>query len=334
MNRVVTRCVNVRFRMQRQAVELESGCYITLSMNTDLKYSNGSVATRKFQCFVCTCGKAYGFIKHDLVVLINEDSEPCTVWHKNTPTFMSANIRRCEMWNCGQDKRVTTLRINEMYNITGICQFHKSVANCDKWPVYKGGQHRNFHCNSWTWTAFTRLSYFASRGKIYGTHYTGSWAGAWKCVNLVTKKNIRSVFSGMLCHVYHSTRRNVPQNMDLQQHRLQNLTRRKIVALPLPEFKFPWPTPKMVTIVTELPHPAMPSYTTHVLFCNNTCEIRLFWLHRACWYKPNVPARCTTHRFVVAEAYYHVHLFGCKIWMSTTDGTALSNITYITMSYH
>jgi len=26
-----------------------------------------------------------------------------------------------------------------MYNITGICQFCKSVANCDKWPVYKGG---------------------------------------------------------------------------------------------------------------------------------------------------------------------------------------------------
>jgi hypothetical protein len=40
--------INILFmvlRMQRQVVELECR-YITLSMNRDLKYSNGSVATR------------------------------------------------------------------------------------------------------------------------------------------------------------------------------------------------------------------------------------------------------------------------------------------------
>jgi hypothetical protein len=79
MNRVVIRCANVPFRMQRQQVELESEYYITLSMNRDLKYSNGPVATRKFKCFVRTCGKECGFIRHDLVVKTNEDSEPCTV---------------------------------------------------------------------------------------------------------------------------------------------------------------------------------------------------------------------------------------------------------------
>jgi len=35
-------------RVQRQAVELECRC-ITLSRNRDLKYNNGSVATRKLQ---------------------------------------------------------------------------------------------------------------------------------------------------------------------------------------------------------------------------------------------------------------------------------------------
>jgi hypothetical protein len=171
-----------------------------------------------------------------------------------------------------------------MYNITGTWQFRKSVANCDKWPVYKGGQHRNFHCISWRWITITRPGYFASGGKIYGTHYTGSWAGPWNCVNLVTKKNRSSVFSGMLRRVYQLTRRNIPENMTFQQHRLENLTRRKTVALPLPAFKFPWSTPKMVTIVTELHHPAMPSYTAHIsIFCNNTCERRSFWLHRARW---------------------------------------------------
>jgi hypothetical protein len=42
--------------VQRQVVELESG-YRTCLMNRDLKYSNGSVATRKFQSLVHTCGE-------------------------------------------------------------------------------------------------------------------------------------------------------------------------------------------------------------------------------------------------------------------------------------
>jgi hypothetical protein len=50
----VTTCVNPQFRVQRQAVELECR-YITLSMNRDLNYSNGSVATRKLQPVVRTC---------------------------------------------------------------------------------------------------------------------------------------------------------------------------------------------------------------------------------------------------------------------------------------
>jgi len=59
-NRVVTRRANVLYRMQRQKVESESEYYKTLSMNRDLKYSNGPVATRKFLCFVRTCEKNGG----------------------------------------------------------------------------------------------------------------------------------------------------------------------------------------------------------------------------------------------------------------------------------
>jgi hypothetical protein len=50
----VTTCVNPEFRVQRQAAELECR-YTTLSINRDLKYSNGSVATRKLQSVVRTC---------------------------------------------------------------------------------------------------------------------------------------------------------------------------------------------------------------------------------------------------------------------------------------
>jgi hypothetical protein len=50
------KCTVKEFRVHRQVVELESR-YRTLSMNRDLKYSNGSVATRKFQSLVSTCGE-------------------------------------------------------------------------------------------------------------------------------------------------------------------------------------------------------------------------------------------------------------------------------------
>jgi hypothetical protein len=46
-------CAKVQFRVQRLVVELESR-YVTLSMNRDLKFSNGLVATRKFQFLVHT----------------------------------------------------------------------------------------------------------------------------------------------------------------------------------------------------------------------------------------------------------------------------------------
>jgi hypothetical protein len=52
-------CANVQFRVQKQVVRLESR-YITLSMNRELQYSNGSFATRKFQSVVHTCGESLG----------------------------------------------------------------------------------------------------------------------------------------------------------------------------------------------------------------------------------------------------------------------------------
>lgn len=48
-------CSNVQFELQRQAVGLYRG-YLTLPVNRE-KYSNGSVAARKFHCFVHTGGE-------------------------------------------------------------------------------------------------------------------------------------------------------------------------------------------------------------------------------------------------------------------------------------
>jgi hypothetical protein len=47
-------CRNVKYSVQKPVVELESR-YIALSMNRDLKYSNGLYATREFQRNFRTC---------------------------------------------------------------------------------------------------------------------------------------------------------------------------------------------------------------------------------------------------------------------------------------
>jgi hypothetical protein len=45
-----------------------------------------------------------------------------------------------------QDKQVESFPVMNMYCITGICQFHRNVANCDKWFTYKGAKLHRFYC--------------------------------------------------------------------------------------------------------------------------------------------------------------------------------------------
>ena len=41
-----------------------------------------------------------------------------------------------------------------IYNIIGIFRFHKIVDNCDRWPVYKGGDLHRFYCNWEPWVLY------------------------------------------------------------------------------------------------------------------------------------------------------------------------------------
>jgi hypothetical protein len=67
-------CSNVESELQGQAVGLDRG-YVTLPVNRE-KYRNGSVATRKFQCFLCTGGEKMKVDGLQGVVLIAEDLGP------------------------------------------------------------------------------------------------------------------------------------------------------------------------------------------------------------------------------------------------------------------
>jgi hypothetical protein len=42
-----------------------------------------------------------------------------------------------------QDKQVTKLCSN---NVIGVCRCRKSLANCERWPTYEGGQLHKCYC--------------------------------------------------------------------------------------------------------------------------------------------------------------------------------------------
>jgi hypothetical protein len=68
-------CSNVQSELQRQAVGLDRG-YLTLPVNRE-KYSNGSVATREFQCVVHTGGEKMDFGSQVVVLMVEWITGSC-----------------------------------------------------------------------------------------------------------------------------------------------------------------------------------------------------------------------------------------------------------------
>ena len=48
-----------------------------------------------------------------------------------------------KLWPRLKINRWQSFGVIKMYIMTGIWLFHRSVANCDRWVIYKSGQ---FHC--------------------------------------------------------------------------------------------------------------------------------------------------------------------------------------------
>ena len=51
-----------------------------------------------------------------------------------------------KLWPQLKTNRWPSYWVMNMYNITGTCQFHRSVANCDKRFTYKGAKIHRFYC--------------------------------------------------------------------------------------------------------------------------------------------------------------------------------------------
>jgi hypothetical protein len=65
----------------------------------------------------------------------------CGGW--NCPYSIKINVK---LWSRFKTYRWPSYGLMTMCNIIRMCWFHKSVANCDKWPTYKGGQLDRFYC--------------------------------------------------------------------------------------------------------------------------------------------------------------------------------------------
>ena len=97
-----------------------------------------------------TCGKEWRFIGREAVLIIKEDSGPCTVWQKTIQLFRSANIARlnlhikqstkCETVAKIQDTYVAKLWSNEhVYHrnltVPWKCGQLRPVADLQGWPT-------------------------------------------------------------------------------------------------------------------------------------------------------------------------------------------------------
>ena len=134
-------CANVYFRVQRRVVKLESW-HLALLMN-----SNGSAATRKFQSVVHNCGERmevgwttgssvseWGFLPMyspitGTIKLCRSATREGLNSHRKPNTKRELNINMLPRYG-----------VITIHNITEICWFRKSVANCDRRLIYKGGQ--------------------------------------------------------------------------------------------------------------------------------------------------------------------------------------------------
>jgi hypothetical protein len=92
-----------------------------------------------------------------VVLLMNEDLHPYTVWCKNYTalcrptqggwTYAWSVALNMKLWSGFGINRWPGYGITAMYSIMGNCQCHKSVANCDRWPTYKNGHFHRFCCS-------------------------------------------------------------------------------------------------------------------------------------------------------------------------------------------
>ena len=126
-------CGKLQFRVQRQLVEFESR-YITRLMNMDFNYNFESDATRKFWYSVHTCGERMEGKLAKIILLIDMNFGPCTVWHKNYTTLSVVRIGRFELYITHSTKCETMFKIRDMqmaksWNNGHICVWcHRNLS--------------------------------------------------------------------------------------------------------------------------------------------------------------------------------------------------------------
>jgi hypothetical protein len=110
-------------------------------MNKGLQYCNGSFSTRKCQSIVITCGEKLGVEWATGVLIMNENFDPNTVWHKTTvydsyigqhedAEFIKSIALNVKLWPRFQIHKWPGYQVRTMYHIMGICGFPECGQMC------------------------------------------------------------------------------------------------------------------------------------------------------------------------------------------------------------
>ena len=118
-----------------------------------------------------------GWATRSFTKVLYKDYGTCTVRHKHCVALevgqnMEVEITwgiKCKIWPSFKVHTCPIFRVIDMHNIVGICLFHKTMVNWDRWQSYKGGQL----CSLYRKTPWNKYEiYFVNRKEKLLLHIT------------------------------------------------------------------------------------------------------------------------------------------------------------------
>ena len=157
-----------------------------------------------------------GWATRSFTKVLYKDYGTCTVRHKHCVALevgqnMEVEITwgiKCKIWPSFKVHTCPIFRVIDMHNIVGICLFHKTMVNWDRWQSYKGGQL----CSLYRKTPWNKIGQLCSlyrktpRNKsdqLCSLYRKTPWSESDQLCSLYRKTEWNKI--GQLCSLYRKT---------------------------------------------------------------------------------------------------------------------------------